>query len=216
VSTNQAYKYTGKPLDMEKGLNIYYFGARYYNPAIGRWLAVDPMAGKYPSVSPYVYANDRPIDLLDLDGNYTVKYSLQFVNGMGYTNVYEPVWRTISDNFFAATVPFLWLAELDQREFQIIKDGAQLTYEIVPYTKAFKTSYIGRKLSGSLMLLNIILATCDFFASHVDPVEIIRLYEKMYGDSPCFDEGCVHERIAEIIKIVNDRKKSQQSKQEQK
>jgi RHS repeat-associated protein len=48
VSMNQAYKYTGKPLDTEKGLNLYYFGARYYNPAIGRWLAVDPQASKSP------------------------------------------------------------------------------------------------------------------------------------------------------------------------
>jgi RHS repeat-associated protein len=45
VNWNQSYKFTGKPLDMERGLNLYYFGARYYNPALGRWIAVDPMHG---------------------------------------------------------------------------------------------------------------------------------------------------------------------------
>jgi len=39
VSLNQAYKYTGKPLDSERGINHYYFGARYYDPTLGRWLS---------------------------------------------------------------------------------------------------------------------------------------------------------------------------------
>ena len=68
VSLSQAYKFTGKPLDPEAGLNLYYFGARYYNPAIGRWLAVDPLAGKYPGWSPYAYTLGNPIRLVDPNG----------------------------------------------------------------------------------------------------------------------------------------------------
>jgi RHS repeat-associated protein len=68
VSMNQVYKYTGKPLDTEKGLNLYYFGARYYNPAIGRWLAVDPLACTYPERSSYEFCAGNPIRSIDIDG----------------------------------------------------------------------------------------------------------------------------------------------------
>ena len=60
------YKFNGKELDAETGL--YYYGARYYNPATALWLGVDPLASKYPSVSPYVYCVSNPIKYVDPDG----------------------------------------------------------------------------------------------------------------------------------------------------
>ena len=46
-----------------------YFGARYYDSdlMIG-WLSVDPMADKYPSLSPYAYCGWNPVKLVDPDG----------------------------------------------------------------------------------------------------------------------------------------------------
>ncbi|MCC6962589.1 MAG: RHS repeat-associated core domain-containing protein [candidate division Zixibacteria bacterium] len=69
TSTNQAYRYTSKPLDKEGGLDIYYYGARYYDPELGRFLALDPAAGEYPSLSPYAYCANNPLGLVDTDGN---------------------------------------------------------------------------------------------------------------------------------------------------
>ena len=48
------------------------FGARMYDPRIGRWLSVDPMAIKYPDVSPYVFVADNPIMFKDGDGRVIV------------------------------------------------------------------------------------------------------------------------------------------------
>ena len=38
VSLNQKYRYTGKPFDEDGGIDIYYYGARYYDPMLGRFL----------------------------------------------------------------------------------------------------------------------------------------------------------------------------------
>lgn len=45
-----------------------YFGARYFDARIGRWLSVDPLAGKYPSTSPYSYAGNSPLVFVDSRG----------------------------------------------------------------------------------------------------------------------------------------------------
>ena len=44
------------------------FGSRYYSSDLSIWLSVDPMAAKYPSLSPYVYCANNPIKLVDPNG----------------------------------------------------------------------------------------------------------------------------------------------------
>src|SRR5690606_11525956 len=58
--------FTGHELDAETGLH--YAGARYLDAAIGRWLAVDPLAEKFPGWSPYNYVLNDPVLLLDPTG----------------------------------------------------------------------------------------------------------------------------------------------------
>ena len=48
ANPNSIYKFTGKERDKET--NYDYFGARFYDSRIGRWLSVDPLADKYPGV----------------------------------------------------------------------------------------------------------------------------------------------------------------------
>ena len=58
---------TGKERDSETGFS--YFGARYYDSDLMMgWLSVDPMADKYPSLSPYAYCAWNPVRLVDPDG----------------------------------------------------------------------------------------------------------------------------------------------------
>ncbi|WP_448776425.1 DUF6443 domain-containing protein [Bacteroides congonensis] len=64
----QAYKYNGKELDTNIGLNWYDYGARHYDAALGRWNAVDPMAEKYYGWSPYGYCGNNPIKFIDPNG----------------------------------------------------------------------------------------------------------------------------------------------------
>ena len=60
------YTFSAKERDSETGLS--YFGSRYYSSDLSIWLSVDPMAGKYPSLSPYVYCANNPVRLVDPNG----------------------------------------------------------------------------------------------------------------------------------------------------
>ena len=65
--TKKQSTFTGKERDSETGYS--YFGARYYDSELsGLFLSVDPMADKYPIISPYHYCHWNPIRLVDPDG----------------------------------------------------------------------------------------------------------------------------------------------------
>jgi RHS repeat-associated protein len=65
----QPYKYNGKELDNMNGLNWYDYGARHYDPTIGRFTTIDRFAEKFPWQSPYVYANNNPVSFIDVNGD---------------------------------------------------------------------------------------------------------------------------------------------------
>ena len=96
--------FTGKELDAETGYS--YFGARYYAPAtLAAWLSVDPMADKYPSISPYAYCAWNPLKLVDPDGRDTAFYNLdgkkQFVKiGGSDINMMVVTRKTVDEKSF--------------------------------------------------------------------------------------------------------------------
>ncbi|HOX77392.1 MAG TPA: RHS repeat-associated core domain-containing protein, partial [Bacteroidales bacterium] len=70
-SDNQL-KYNGKELQTEAGLEWYDYGARFYDPVLGRWHVPDPLAEKHFEYTPYAYAFNNPITYIDPIGLDTV------------------------------------------------------------------------------------------------------------------------------------------------
>ena len=70
---SERFTFTGKERDEETGYG--YFGARYMDHELmTMWLSVDPMADKYPSISPYAYCAWNPVKLVDPDGRDWYEY----------------------------------------------------------------------------------------------------------------------------------------------
>lgn len=79
VEGKSSYLYTGKERDTET--NLYYYGARYYDPQLGRFLSIDPL--NIVTFDSYTYAQNNPIDYIDVDGNYAAAAVLPMLPGFG-------------------------------------------------------------------------------------------------------------------------------------
>ncbi|WP_430902496.1 RHS repeat domain-containing protein [Paraflavitalea sp. sgz302552] len=70
VGSQFRYGFNGKENDNDvKGLgNQQDYGMRIYDPRLGKFLSVDPLASEYPMLTPYQFASNRPTVAIDLDG----------------------------------------------------------------------------------------------------------------------------------------------------
>lgn len=91
------YKFTGKEWD--EGAGVYYYGARYYDSAIGRFLSKDPWDGNLEdpqSLNKYSYVRNNPVRLIDPSGETFAERMHGFAVGIGETG-----WETIKGTYNA-------------------------------------------------------------------------------------------------------------------
>ncbi len=69
LASNYNYKYQGKEQLAFAGYNMYNFGSRMYDPAVGRWFNTDP---QNQFMSPYMAMGNNPVMLVDPDGEYAL------------------------------------------------------------------------------------------------------------------------------------------------
>jgi len=94
------FTFSAKERDSETGYS--YFGSRYYSSDLSIWLSVDPMAHKYPSLSPYVYCANNPVKLVDPNGEEIfVGEDFYYLNGnlyyKGTKDIYVPEQGTFEE-----------------------------------------------------------------------------------------------------------------------
>jgi len=98
-SNSQRYGFNGKEKDTSIGsLTHYDYGFRIYNPAIGRFLSVDPLTRSYPMLTPYQFASNTPITSIDIDGEegrdfrisaYGQTMGNSIINSQNYTQLFQ-------------------------------------------------------------------------------------------------------------------------------
>lgn len=76
----QKFKFSGKELSEDLGLNTYDFGARNYDPYLGRWMNIDPLAERYSNYTPYNYVANTPLQAVDPDGRAII-----FIGGLRFS-----------------------------------------------------------------------------------------------------------------------------------
>ena len=100
-SKAQPYKYNGKEFDGERGLNVYDYSARYMDPALGRFMTVDPLAEKHHEISPYIYCAGNPIKFIDPDGRDWYEYTDKDGNS-------QTMWRKSQDKTYKDGSGNIW------------------------------------------------------------------------------------------------------------
>lgn len=110
------YLFTGKPFDDETGL--YYYGARYYNPAIARFITPDPTIQKPfdpQDLNRYTYCRNNPLNLVDPTGNSWKSFWKKWAGIFGFIGgvvkgVFTGDWTTMRNLgiAFTATAILSW------------------------------------------------------------------------------------------------------------
>ena len=105
----QDFLYNGKEYETTEDLNWYFYGARWYDPAIGRFTGVDPIAAEFAHVSGYNYAENSPIAYIDLWG---LQRALPNGQSGPFTDAYaDKEWEAANANSSGETLPTYTITE---------------------------------------------------------------------------------------------------------
>ncbi len=83
------YLFTGREYDIDS--EQYYYRARYYDPAAGRFLSEDPIGFDGGDANLYRYVGNSPQNAIDPSGKSAVEYALVMCSGLDQIDALKPV-----------------------------------------------------------------------------------------------------------------------------
>ena len=180
------YRFTSKELDTETGL--YYFGARYLDPVVSRWISPDPALEEY--------LPERPV------GDEARERNRQ-LSGMG--GVFNPV--NLNVYHYAGNNPIIYI-DLDGNEDLLIVNNSKPTYDKF---ESIALIYKDNTLKGSKMqLLKAWGKTKEFFGSSLNEHDVEFFFgkaDKMFDNiSTLSDDPNKYGTIAENEMLTYEQK----------
>jgi RHS repeat-associated protein len=147
------YGFNGKENDKESDTQDY--GMRIYNPALGKFLSVDPIGMKYAWNSTYAFAENDVIRCIDLDG--LEKFEIQKLKGG------QPVKEQTSQDFDQLS---LKLIDPNQTTLQVVDENG-VTLQTFKY-QDFACQMIGYKMQLGKNRENKMMPTKDLYTPKIN------------------------------------------------
>ena len=151
---SNTYLFTGKEWQAQDGVDLYDFGARFYQPRFGKWLSFDPLAEEYMGISPYAYCGNDPVNRVDPDGRIWINKNKQIIYQNGnYTSIATAQDRSIGDELRKTPTGRMQFDKLTNGDLPVIITISQADNKD-EYGK--HTLYVGVK-SGATVKAEIVL-----------------------------------------------------------
>ncbi|MGY3793778.1 DUF6443 domain-containing protein [uncultured Aquimarina sp.] len=153
------YSYNGKEEQDELGLAWLDFGARNFDPALGRFMNMDRYSETFMPISPYQYGANNPILYLDYNGDYITigiedndgnKYSVLYENGKTYHYSKDSDGNiTKGEEYDGKDNGFLKQAIADLDKIGDTKQGSRIIGKLQESSAGYSISNSGNALDNS-------------------------------------------------------------------
>lgn len=182
------YLYNDKELNGDFGLDWYDYGARWYDPSIGRFTGVDPIAEDFPWVTTYNYAENEPIANIDLWG----LQKHRMVDGSEVVGPWSPeLLQNINEEIVYNQIKETTVTEvLDENYNPKLTEALMATGDLIGFTlNIFMAAESGSQLLGGLSKTSALAATAgiaDDVAKEALPVKdrVMMLFKELDSANP--------------------------------
>src|SRR5687768_1482069 len=131
VSYRAGFNGMEKDDEMKGGGNSYDFGARIYDPRLGRWMSTDPLEKLLKGWTPYRFGLDNPIKYSDSEGKFEIDEATRkaYPNFSAYIDKISEVYADKPEEFKKAFKQYSQLSDEEVKEMLTKGKGPKIIVE---------------------------------------------------------------------------------------